>query len=154
MSHPRPPRLERIFSTYDPPLFFVTACTANRQRFLTRETVKETIEAYARRGLPFRCAVGRYVLMPDHLHLFVQLAGEVTLSRWMKGLKSAIGTAVRAEAPIAPPIWQEGFFDHLIRQSESYEQKWHYVRDNPVRAGLVQDADDWPWQGEPTRIAL
>jgi hypothetical protein len=42
----------------------------------------------------------------------------------------------------------EGFFDHLIRSSESYAEKWEYVRENPVRAGLVTSADDWPWQGE------
>ena len=37
-----------------------------------------------------------------------------------------------------------GFFDHVIRSEESYEQKWVYVRDNPVRAGLVRSAEDWP----------
>ncbi len=92
--------------------------------------------------------------MPDHLHLFVQLPGEVTLPRWMKGLKAAVGAALRAESDIISPIWHQGFFDHLIRESESYDQKWQYVRDNPVRAGLVENADDWPWQGEATRIAL
>ena len=49
-------------------------------------------------------------------------------------------------------IWQRGFFDHVIRSSESYSQKWEYVRDNPVRAGLVQEADEWPFQGELVRI--
>ena len=40
------------------------------------------------------------------------------------------------------PHWQKGFFDHVIRSEESYEQKWVYVRDNPVRAGLVRSAED------------
>ena len=39
-------------------------------------------------------------------------------------------------------IWQRGLFDHVLRNDES--QKWNYVRDNPVRAGLVTNADDWP----------
>ena len=46
------------------------------------------------------------------------------------------------------PVWQRGFFDHLLRSDESYTQKWNYVRDNPVRAGLVTNADDWPYSGE------
>ena len=46
------------------------------------------------------------------------------------------------------PIWQRRFFDHVLRSEESYAQKWEYVRDNPVRAGLVTDADDWPYAGE------
>jgi len=44
--------------------------------------------------------------------------------------------------------WQPGFFDHILRSDESYTEKWNYVRDNPVRAGLVEIADDWPYQGE------
>ena len=39
-------------------------------------------------------------------------------------------------------------FDHVLRSEESYGEKWLYVRDNPVRAGLVDDASDWPYQGE------
>jgi len=46
------------------------------------------------------------------------------------------------------PHWQKGFFDHLIRHGESYSEKWEYVRQNPVRAGLVGTPEDWPWQGE------
>ena len=46
------------------------------------------------------------------------------------------------------PVWQRGFFDHLLRSDESYGQKWDYVRDNPVRAGLVANAQDWPYAGE------
>jgi putative transposase len=46
------------------------------------------------------------------------------------------------------PLWQPGFFDHALRNDESYIQKWEYVRENPVRGGLVSLADDWPYQGE------
>jgi hypothetical protein len=45
-------------------------------------------------------------------------------------------------------LWQPGFFDHLLRNDESYNRKWEYVRENPVRAGLVSGADDWPYQSE------
>jgi putative transposase len=45
-------------------------------------------------------------------------------------------------------IWQEGFFDHVLRSNESYAQKWEYVRENPVHAGLVNRSEDWPYQGE------
>ena len=46
----------------------------------------------------------------------------------------------------------ERFFDHVIRSSESYAEKWSYVQENPVRAGLVVDASDWPYSGEITII--
>jgi len=40
----------------------------------------------------------------------------------------------------------------VIRHSESYSEKWEYVRQNPVRAALVANADDWHCQGEIVRL--
>jgi REP element-mobilizing transposase RayT len=95
--------------------------------------------------------VGRYVVMPDHLHLFVDGGEKFDLGLWMRGLKRAIAKAL-TPSPMDGKIWQPGFFDHLLRSSESYEEKWQYVRSNPVRAGLVDDTDRWPYQGEIVRI--
>jgi putative transposase len=50
------------------------------------------------------------------------------------------------------PHWQEGAFDHLLRTSESYAEKWEYVRQNPVAAGLVAAPEEWPFQGEPNLL--
>jgi len=52
------------------------------------------------------------------------------------------------QVDVPKPHWQEGFFDHVLRSSESYSQKWDYVRQNPVRAKLIEKSEDWPWQGE------
>jgi len=46
------------------------------------------------------------------------------------------------------PIWQRDFWDTQLRRSENYDSKWQYVVDNPVRAGLAREADEWPFQGE------
>jgi hypothetical protein len=43
---------------------------------------------------------------------------------------------------------KKGFFDHVLRSDESYLEKWNYVRENPVRAGLAKSAEQWPYQGE------
>src|SRR6266576_2708973 len=45
-------------------------------------------------------------------------------------------------------IWQRDFWDTQLRRSENYDSKWQYVVDNPVRAGLAREADEWPFQGE------
>jgi putative transposase len=63
-------------------------------------------------------------------------------------LKRVLSKAISA----APSHWRQGFFDHLIRHGESYAEKWEYVRQNPVRAGLAKDPDEWPWQGEIVRL--
>ena len=86
--------------------------------------------------------------MPDHLHAFVALDDEkIALANWMKSLKNSLSKTLRSRK-VPVPHWQKTFFDHVLRSSESYSEKWEYVCENPVRAGLVQRADDWPFQGE------
>jgi putative transposase len=46
------------------------------------------------------------------------------------------------------PIWQRDFFDRQLRSGESYHQKWLYLWENPLRAGLISRPEDWPYQGE------
>ena len=94
-------------------------------------------------GAKFNIALGRYVIMPDHVHLFVRGDRNFTLSSWIGGLKRAMSVA-----PESPRLRQPGFFNRVLRSDESYAEKWNYVRNNPVRAGLVKDPEDWPYHGE------
>jgi REP-associated tyrosine transposase len=142
----RPPRLGRIFATG--PLYFVTFRIHERQRFLAKDEVHSAFVLFAKRAEEtYNVAVGRYVIMPDHVHLFVRGDYNFRLGLWIGALKQALakaGMLSRAKGQ----VWQEGFFDHVLRSNESYSQKWNYVRENPVRAGLVKSAADWPYQGE------
>jgi len=85
--------------------------------------------------------------MPDHVHLFVRGSQGFTLGSWVGQLKQPLAKAARLSRA-KTQLWEEGFFDHVLRSNESYSQKWNYVRENPVRAGLVKSAEDWPYQGE------
>jgi REP element-mobilizing transposase RayT len=151
-----PPRLPEAFQRCATPVYFTTICTLNRQAILASPCVHAAFRSYAVRGRQFGVAVGRYVIMPDHLHVFVALGRELTVSRWVKGLKRCLSDALQ-HAGHEPAVlgksklsgfWQPGAFDHLLRGVESYEQKWHYVWQNPVRAGLVSRPEDWPYLGE------
>jgi REP-associated tyrosine transposase len=143
----RPPRLEQIFQTCDPPLYFITICTIHRQKIRDLGTAQRAFECYIRRVRDeFGVAVGQYVMMPDHLHFFVRGSEGFNLAQWVNGLKRAISVSLGATKK--RPLWQPGFFDHILRNDESYSQKSKYVRENPVRAGLVTLGDDWLYQGE------
>jgi putative transposase len=85
--------------------------------------------------------------MPDHIHFFICGPDDFELGRWIGMLKQSLVKPI-ARGESKSPIWQRGFFDHVLRSDESYSQKWNYVRENPVRAGLVTNADDWPYSGE------
>jgi putative transposase len=65
----------------------------------------------------------------------------------VKSLKNTLSKVLRS-AGISSPHWQKGFFDHVLRSGESYQQKWNYLRKNPVRAGLVEDCLLWSYAGE------
>jgi REP element-mobilizing transposase RayT len=122
-------------------------CTLHRRKIPSLKATHETLLVYGTRAIKeFNVALGRYVIMPDHLHFFVRGDQNFVLSNWIKGLKRAILEGFPNEQRRS--FWQPGFFDHLLRNDESYAQKWAYVRQNPVRAGLVKFAEDWPYQGE------
>jgi len=141
----RPPRLDVIFQRHADQVWFLTLTTASREPWLSDAVVHGALQNFAERGLEAgRAAIGRYVLMPDHLHVFVRLARDEVLGEWVKALKAVLARSVGHKTA----QWQQGFFDHLLRKSESYAQKWDYVQQNPVRAGLVTRGEDWPFQGE------
>ena len=139
-----PPRLRWIFAHN--PLFFITFCTQQRRKLLASDTVHAAFVLFGTRAYSEQnVAVGRYVIMPDHVHFFVRRPDDLELGRWVGMLKQTLAKQI---APQASPIWQRGFFDHILRNDESYGDKWNYVRENPVRARLVTKADDWPYSGE------
>ncbi len=144
----RPPRLSEVFQHDGDPLYFVTLNTMDRCKILACDIVHASFRKYTSNGLAYGVGVGRYVIMPDHIHLFVRITNGMTLKRWERGLKRAISETLLSSGEQSKSFWQPGFFDHLLRSSESYIDKWNYVLENPVRAGLVSSADDWPYQGE------
>jgi putative transposase len=87
--------------------------------------------------------------MPDHLHLFAAPGPlDLPLDTWVRYWKSQF-TKVHREGP---RNWQTDHWDTRLRSEESYEERWWYVRNNPVRAGLVARTEEWPFQGELNRL--
>ena len=82
--------------------------------------------------------------MPDHLHAIMSFSPEV-------GMQKSIPDWKRYTCTHAGIQWQRDFFDHRLRKDESYHEKAHYIRMNPVRSGLVDVPDDWPYLWECKR---
>src|ERR1700694_2546499 len=124
MAFGKPRRLEWIFQKYEPPLYFVRVGTNRRRKLLANDLVHSALIKFGKLGANRGFALGRYVFMPDHIHLFVRGATDFSLGAWVATLKRVVAAAVTG----GRGIWQRGFFDHVIRNSESYSQKWNYVR--------------------------
>jgi REP element-mobilizing transposase RayT len=69
-----------------------------------------------------------------------------SLKRWIWFWKNHVTRAWPNRDVI--PIWQTEYWDTKLRRGESYDAKWNYVENNPVRHGLVTRAEDWPYRGE------
>ena len=93
--------------------------------------------------------------MPDHIHLFcAAISDEVSrpLETFVGNFKEWSAKRLHRAFQISLPIWQAEFFDHVLRSNESHAEKWLYVKDNPVRAGLVTRAEDWKFAGEISEL--
>jgi REP element-mobilizing transposase RayT len=93
------------------------------------------------------------VVMPDHVHMiFTPLEdpkGETySFEEIIGAIKSASSHTVNKALRRRGTVWQDESFDHVIRHAESLEQKIEYVRQNPVRKGLVSRPEDYPWLWE------
>jgi putative transposase len=154
-------RLDRLW--LDSPIYFITICTKNRRAVLTQDGIAEILigewgVAHKYHGW----AVGRYVIMPDHVHFFCRSelgAGKLSefigaWKRWTSRRINALGGPRSATAATATALWQREFFDHVLRSGESYSEKWNYIFDNPVRAGLVSNAQEWRYAGEIETLML
>ncbi len=145
--------LRRLKSVWiEPPIYFITTSVAGRLPVLANASaVQVLLDQFTCAPKRYGWRVGRFVVMPDHLHFFCAPGGEreaASLSGFVGGIKMWSARAILAQTGRAAPLWQHEFFDRLLRSNESYGRASAYVRDNPVRAGLVQEAAQWPYGGE------
>ncbi|MEM6260121.1 MAG: transposase [Planctomycetota bacterium] len=145
MSNQKPIRKQPVHGVLrlnQPTIVFVTVCTRDRRKLLTRDAVRDALLHAWNQADAWR--IGRYVIMPDHIHLFAGLMDErFDLDQWVRYWKSL------AAKSIAHPDfkWQSGYWATRMRNAQQYESKWEDVKNNAVRHGLVEKACDWPYAG-------
>ncbi len=124
--------------------YFLTTSVADRRRIFTRhEHAVVVLDSLRWLHRARRLMVDAAVVMPDHVHLAGQL-GEKPLSSVMHTLKSYTANRL-ADLGVDAPVWQRGYHDHTLRDDEDYSVRIRYLLDNPVRAGLVERVDDYPY---------
>ena len=92
-----------------------------------------------------RFSLGAFVIMPDHYHLVSILAGRNTLPGVMKSLGSYSSREINGRLETSGSIWQKGYYDRSIRKSEDIKEVFDYIHNNPVRKGLVDNPEEWPY---------
>jgi REP element-mobilizing transposase RayT len=139
MGHP--PRIPVWLTSGQGIIYFLTFCVAGRQKVLANEASFAALKsAVVRAGNKW--VVIAAILMPDHVHLLI---APTERDASLGNASAAIKRWMRQELKAAWQ-WQPGSFDRLLRSDESAEEKWQYIRENPVRAGLVTRWEDWPFR--------
>ena len=129
--------------TGEPTLLMLTICTRARRRWLACEEAHALLRSTWAQATDW--LVGRYVLMPDHLHCLAAANDPIrSVESWVRYWKCDF----RKRHAHADWQWQSGVFHHRLRNHEQHGQKWRYVLENPVRAGLVTEFSAWPFQGD------
>lgn len=89
--------------------------------------------------------------MPNHVHLLIQgLTESSRLKPFMKQFKQITGFAFKQENRVS--LWHRSYHDHVARKAEDLRSVTAYIWANPVRAGLVESAEDYPYSGPPERL--
>ena len=85
-----------------------------------------------------------WVLMPDHMHLLLQLGERESLAKAVQRIKGRIAFELARTVGLRE-VWQSGYHDHALRAEESIAGVARYLVANPLRAGLVASVGEWPF---------
>jgi putative transposase len=148
----RPPRIPNWLPWGKSTIYFVTFCVAGRKPVLANDPAWQVCRSVFKRLDQW--TILSALAMPDHLHLLIApvFDREASISEFTKWFKRRFNGAFWNCRPSVSDgsqrtwHWQEGCFDRLLRSDESLSAKWEYIRQNPVRAGLVTNPDEWPYQ--------
>ena len=86
-----------------------------------------------------------WCLMPNHVHVVIEIPGSHSLSDIVRSWKSFTSRRANVQLGRSGPFWHADYFDRYIRDEEHLARTIEYVENNPVKAGLVDAATDWTW---------
>jgi putative transposase len=122
--------------------FFTTSVTANRRRiFQTDRNAELLLRILHDNRQKDRFQLHAYVIMPDHIHLLLTPAENVSIEKAMQYIKG--GFSFQLKSPFE--VWERSFKEHRIKNEQDYRHHLHYIEQNPVRAGLTPTAEQFPY---------
>ena len=122
--------------------FFITSVAANRRRlFQTATNANLLLQLLHDDRAKGRYQLHAFVLMPDHLHLLITPAPDVSIEKAMQFIKG--GFSFRLKSKI--PVWEKSFMLRRIEDNRDYDAHRDYIHENPVRAHLCARPEDFPF---------
>jgi len=125
--------------------FSITIATLNRYPWfrLYPSLAEKLMDALNETAKKRESALFAWCIMPDHIHLLLQ---DFDITGFVRIIKGGLTPLARRMEP-GRTLWQRSFYDHGLRQEESTREVARYIWNNPIRAGMVNHAEDYPWSG-------
>ncbi len=86
-----------------------------------------------------------FVIMPDHVHLLLTVQPGMSIEMAMQYVKGGFSFRLKKEKGVLGEVWQRGYSEIRVNGGEEYEACRRYIAENPVKAGLAQDPDTYPY---------
>ena len=135
--------------------YFVTSCAhMHRNLFQRRETAELMVATILRYRDAGEFQVHEYVVMPNHIHLLVTPAADCSIARAMQLIKGGFSHALRESGSRVTAVWQQRYQEHRVRDLNEFANFARYIRENPVRKGLVSVAGDFPYSSAAANVRL
>lgn len=138
----KPPRDHTSFGS---DTYFVTTNTWGKRPLFQTERMAglfiDTMFRYRREG---KFLLHEFVVMPDHFHVLLTPI-EIPLERAVQFMKGGFSYRVKKELASNLEVWSRGYVDHRIRDENDYRQHVEYIHQNPVEAGIVASAKEYPY---------
>lgn len=126
--------------------YFVTAIVKDRRSVFAdhhaAKLLRDVIDSCRNR---YRFLVLSYVVMPDHFHAILVPKPGDTISAVMRYIKGTFARRYNAANNSSGAVWQPRFYDAAIRSERELMVRIRYVEENPVRAGLVKQPEQYPF---------
>jgi putative transposase len=125
--------------------FFVTSSIAEKRNLLqSNRSAGLFISVLYDYRAQQRFRLHEFVVMPDHFHLLLTVDRGMTIERAMQFIKGGFAFRAGRELGFASPVWQKGFSEVRVLDAKAYLGIAEYIRNNPVRRGLVLEAAEFP----------
>jgi putative transposase len=127
--------------------YSLTFCCYNRQQLFTQDSVVDTVlSQFEQVSTKEQFAIAAYCFMPDHVHFLVEGGSERSdCLRFISRAKQRSG--FRYAQCWKKRLWQRYGYEHVLRNDESTMAVARYILENPVRAGLAERVEDYPFVG-------
>ena len=89
--------------------------------------------------------VHEFVVIPDHFHVLLTVGSDMTVEKAVQFIKGGFAFRAGRELGLRAPVWQKGFSEVRVHDADAYVGIAEYIRNNPVKRGLVLRAADFPY---------